>query len=88
MFRIGQEIVCVESFTVRDNPNMNAILPRKYQTFHFDGNESDGFIFLKEETRCSFFGLRFSYLSAKFRPLDEVLSKISIEELTHQLVEK
>ena len=33
-------------------------------------------------------GTRQGFLPKHFRPLDEVLSEISIEELTHQLVEK
>ncbi len=80
----GTKLVCVQQPKYDDGtePKLNEIV-----TYNGYSSLNNNYIHISEYPVNSK-GATQAFKSVLFRPLDEVLSEISIEELTHQLVEK
>lgn len=75
----GDKLVCVNNeFGTEDKdvPKLNEVVTFLGMCFEFD----DAYLIAEYNPQ------KYCYDAYHFRPLDEVLSEISIEELTHQLV--
>lgn len=82
--KVGQKIVAIKS----NWSHPDGAQPKKYEVVTHNGYSvlNPGFIYLKEYPRTKTGQIQ-AFLSTNFRPLDEVLSEISIEEFINQPLE-
>lgn len=76
MFKVGQEILCVDDSPGRASGKKDLA---KHKTYIIRDFDLDGDVRLH--------GIAGTWFLSRFRPLDEVLSKISISELLEEPVQ-
>lgn len=91
MFKVGEEIVCVEHFLgVFSDGGLNpGPQPIKGEHYIVDGSPNNGrSLYLKELNYINSRGFKAHFTSSKFRKLSDIWSEELLEEIVRQIEEE